>query len=41
MPRITVYLDEAAYAYVKSKPPGWIRRLIAYQMTLAKKEEKK
>ena len=35
MPRMTVYLDAEAYAFVKEKTPGYIGRLVREQMPKA------
>jgi hypothetical protein len=32
-----VYLNAEELAYVKSKPKGWLRRLVQHQMKLAEK----
>jgi len=32
MPRITVYLDETQFDYVKAKGPGFMRRLVQTKM---------
>lgn len=33
MPRITVYLDETQFDYVKTKGPGFMRRLVQHHVT--------